>query len=848
MSPATAFAIARREFVGGFSSFAIYLACLALGAFAIAASGSATESFKRGLDAQSRLLLGGDGAFTAAQRRASDAERAFMDARGTTSETVELNLMGEALVDGEKVRAQVSLRGVDASFPLLGAAALSGAETDATLQDVLAERGGRWGVAASASLLERFGIEVGDAIDLGPVKGRVAARLDREPDGLGAAGTFGPSAIVAIDGLVEAGRLTNGQLFRATYLLAFDRGVSGDDVAEAAKAEFGPAGLSYRAPVDAVDGLGDLLDLLTSFLAVVGVAALVAGGVGVAQAAGAFLESRTDAIAALKAFGADAAGVRLVYGFQLGALALTGAAAGGFLGALAPLALDVFVGERIPLPQALGFYPGPVFRAIVLSSLAAVMFAAPALGRARATSPAALFRSEADDCPSRAPQAEALAALVAALALVALAVFWSPRPAATAALLAGAGGAFLVLRGAAALTRRLARGAIAGTSGVGRIAVANLAGPGSLAPTTAPALGLGLALLTLVAAVQSNLLRQISQTAPQEAPSLVFSQIPDAETDLFDATLRAHGVAINDPEAYRRAPFMLGRVIELDGAPIDRDEVAPSERWVVDGEVALTYVAGQPPEASLTAGDWWPADYDGPLLASVEADAAKGLGLDVGSRVGFRIFGREIEARVASLREVDWGGFGVNSAFILSPGELEAAAPRHFAIAMAPLDAEVPIIKSLGEALPEVVVFQTRGALAAAARIFANVGLAVNAAAGVVTLAGLLVLAGALAAIVRKRRTEAALLKCFGATRGRVLALYAAEFGAAGGVAAILGVAMGLAGAYPVVTQVFEAQWALPVGPVLTIAVVACLVASAGGAAVGAALLSERPAPALKAA
>ncbi|MEO0878471.1 MAG: FtsX-like permease family protein, partial [Pseudomonadota bacterium] len=448
----------------------------------------------------------------------------------------------------------------------------------------------------------------------------------------------------------------------------------------------------------------------------------------------------------------------------------------------------------------------------------------------------------------RAPTLERALAAAAGVFLMVLAIAASARPVMTAALLVGAAIAYLVLRGTATAMRFAARRAAQRARGLRRLALANLGGPGSLAPTTAPALGLGLALLTLVAAVQANLLRQISETAPRNAPSMVFSQIPNQETAQFDQILAESGVVLSDPENYRRAPVILGRVTRLKGEELVRDEIPPGERWVVDGEVTLTYLANKPPEATLTEGDWWTDDYDGPLLVSVEAAAAKGLDLTIGDTVGFQIFGRAIEARVASLRLVDWGGFGVNTAFILSPGALEAANPRHFAILKTPAEKETAIIAALGEALPDVVVFQTREALATAARMFADIGLAVNAAAGVVSLAGLLVLFGAFAAIARKRRVESALLKSFGATRGRVLGLYAGEFALAGSIAALLGVAMGLAAAYPVVVYVFEARWALPVEPIATIAAAAIAVAAIGGGLVGAALLSLRPAQILRSA
>ena len=182
----------------------------------------------------------------------------------------------------------------------------------------------------------------------------------------------------------------------------------------------------------------------------------------------------------------------------------------------------------------------------------------------------------------------------------------------------------------------------------------------------------------------------------------------------------------------------------------------------------------------------------------------------------------------------------------MSPGTLEAAKPYHVAIAKTPPTDETDIIDTLGVTLPDVVVFQTRAALETAARLFGSIGIAVNAAASVVTVAGLLVLLGAFAAMARKRRTEAAMLKVFGAQRRQVLRLYAGEFALAGGAGAVIGAVIGIGAAYPIVTKVFEASWTFPWQEALFVIGLAILVSAIGGAGVGIATLAKRPAQVLR--
>lgn len=832
--------IARRELAGGLGGFWIYLACLALGAWAIAAAGSITSSFNAGLDQQSRQLLGGDAAVTLTQRAATSEERVWLDERGTVSEAVQADLMGRT--PGKTM--QIDVRGIDGTFPLVGAFAF---DTDIALPDVLAKRGEMWGVAVSESLLKDLELAVGEQFSLGDIPVEIRALLVREPDRIGEPGMFEPRAIISSEALRDAGVMQPGALFRTAYRIILKPEAAAtfeDDL----NAKWESEGLRYRGPEDAVDGLRTLLDMLNTFMTVIGIAALVAGGVGVSQATSSFLESRIDSIAALKALGADAGTIRAAYGLQLGVLAGLGALVGVGLGAASPWFLQWIAGEAIPLPSKLAIYPLPLLKAFVLTMLAGAMFATPPLGRARATPPAALFRREGGEALGGVPAFERWVAFSAAALLVLVSVAGSPRPLVTLGLLAGAAVAYLVLVGAAVLIKRLARRAAKGSRGYLRLVLSNLGGPGSLAPVVAPALGLGLALMTLVAVVQTNLLGTLKDTAPANAPSVIFRQIPHDQVVAFDELMAGHGIDTADVKAYRRAPVLIGRVITIKGEKLDEASVPPEERWVTRGETPMTFLVAKPPEAIIRAGEWWPEDYSGELLVSVEEGAANGLGLKVGDTVGFRIFLREIEAKVASIRKVDWTGFGANVAFILSPGVLEAMKPFHAAIVIMPQEKEPEVIAAVSSRWPKVLAFQLRRTLETAADLFGEVSVAVTALASVVTTAGVLVLFGAFAAAARRRRKESALLKVFGASRPAILALYAVEFALAAFAAVLLGALMGVVAAHPIVILVFEVPWRFDWAPVVSGGMIAVLSAAAGGVAVGWATLSHRPARVLRSA
>ncbi|MCR5880870.1 FtsX-like permease family protein [Phenylobacterium sp. J367] len=225
-------------------------------------------------------------------------------------------------------------------------------------------------------------------------------------------------------------------------------------------------------------------------------------------------------------------------------------------------------------------------------------------------------------------------------------------------------------------------------------------------------------------------------------------------------------------------------------------------------------------------------------------EVAAGGGLKLGDTVTVQLFGRDITARIAVLRKVELGGFGATFPLVLTPSAIEGAEPRHVAIAKATRDQEAAVTRALGADFPEVNVISVREQLEAATELFDRLALAIRGAAGVAALAGLLVLAGAIAARARERTREAATLKVLGASRGQILLAYVLEYGLVGLIAGLAGVALGYAAAWPVVVKVFETDWSVDWGGVLTLLAGAALITGAGGLLAAFQALSKRPAPA----
>lgn len=825
---ALAFRIALAELRGGTKGFRLFLACLAIGVAAISAAGSTASAFREGLASEQRAILGGDLMFDVEQRFPSDAEQAFFAKRGITSLNVGTRTMGEV----GQTRRLVEVRAVSKLHPLEGTIDLQPSQP---LQGLLVNRDGVWGAAAEKGVMDAFGLKVGDRLQLPYGVVEIRAVILKESDTLGRGFTFAPRIIISRDATQSFKLAEPGSIFDATLRIKLNPGQDAKQVQKDFAVAFPDEARNLRDVSRTANGLDRLLERLDLFLSCVGFAALLAGGLGVRGAVAGHMETRRGSIAVLKTLGASGADIRMAYGIQIAVLAGLGSLIGVVIGAMAPFIAATAYGDALPIPIRLALYPGPLFSALGIGLLAAAAFAIMPLGAARATPPTHLFRGGLG--LESVPWTERLAALLALIALAAIFALTSPDPMMAAGLAAGSALAWGLFWLLGRVSQIAARRLQPHTSGIVGLALAGLGGPGSLAPAALPALGLGLALLALLGQVQSNLVAQVRETAPANAPSVAFLEIPSDKADRFDAIIN-QAIGTQTATTYGRTPVMTLRVQALNGTPFDPSKVNPSERWFTESEISATYLGAKPGNAEVVEGQWWSADYRGPTQVSLEVDAAKGSGIKIGDTVTFIVLGQPVSAEVVNFRKVDWSGFGATFAVIFSPGALDAAALRSIAIARFSPEQEAKVTRAIAAEFPAVGVVRIRDALTAATALFESLALAVQAIAAVAVAAGAAAVAGALAAGARRRLYEAAILKTLGATRGQILSAFALEQGLAGLAAATLGAGLGLGAAYWIVERTLEAKWILNLplaGSILGGAIVAFTIAGliAGRAALG---------------
>lgn len=791
-----AFRLALRELRGGLSGLRLLAVCLVLGTLALAGVGSLSSAIRSGLTDNGQTILGGDIEARLTQRSATPTERAALAQLGRVSEVVRLRAMaGRA---GADVRVLAELKAVDTGYPLLGTFTLGNGATLASGT-----------VAPSAALAERLGIKAGDSLSIGTATLRVAGIVAVEPDKAGEGFGFGPGLVMRLDDLPGTGLIAPGSLFRANYRVLLSTGVTPAQATARLRAAAPEAGWQIGTSDNAAPGTRQFVDRLGQFLTLVSLTALVVAGVGVGNGVAAYLDAKSGTIATLKSVGADGGLIFRSYLLQIGVVALAAVAVGAALGAAVPFIMVAVAGDALPVPPALGIYPVPLLTACAYGLLIALAFALWPLARARAMPAARLFRDATESGPRPGKGTLALIALAGA-AIVGLAVGQSGDRLIALGFIGGALALLLALGALAWLIRFVAARLPRPKGPLARLALGNLHRPGALTRQLVVALGLGLTLFATLSVIEANLGAQIERSLPKRAPSFFVIDVPTEGLADFRQLVRttAPGAAL------RTVPSLRGPVTAVKGVPVARLRNLPEDAWILRGDRGLSYAADFPPANILTAGKWWPADYGGPPLVSIDEVAAKALGLKIGDTLTMSVLGVEVTATIASFRKIDWQSLGFNFAILFAPGTLEAAPHSWMAtVAMQPAQ-ERGFQAAMTRTFPTASTVRVADVLGQVSTLLGQLSAAIRAAGSLTLAAGIAVLIGALAAGRRARTYDAVLLKVLGATRGQVARATLLEYAVLGGIVAGVAMLLGTAAGWYVVVQVFDLAWQPAWGPV----------------------------------
>ena len=333
---------------------------------------------------------------------------------------------------------------------------------------------------------------------------------------------------------------------------------------------------------------------------------------------------------------------------------------------------------------------------------------------------------------------------------------------------------------------------------------------------------------------------------PDRSPAFFFVDIQNADADRFDAFVQksAPGATAD------RVPMLRGRIMAANGTRAEDMQASPQAVWALRGDRGITYSPTLPSGSRVVEGEWWPADYQGPPLLSMEKRIADGLGLGIGDSVTVNVLGRNITARIANLRHVEWQSLGINFVLVFSPNTFRGAPHTHIATLAYPgetsAEQDAALLRDMAAAFPAVTSVRVKDALEAVGALVNNLIIGIRGASLITLIAAALVLAGALAASHHNRVYDAIILKTLGATRGRLIGAYALEYTLLGLATGIFGVVAGSLAAWMVVTRIMNLSYVWLPGPALGAAVLALAVTVLFGLAGTFRALGQKPATVLR--
>ena len=820
----------------------LYMSSIALGVAALVAIDSFAGNVNRSIREQSRALVGGDISFRSRQAFPERAD-SLLDSLGRsgipTARVVSFTSMVLVPSNGRTRLAQV--RAVGDGYPFYGEVITSPAGEWASLQQ-------GYNALVDPSLLLSLDAGVGDTLTLGEARFHVVGALERVPGDAGIESAIAPRVFIAERYVPETGLLVFGSRAEYEAVAKLAPNAPLDDIAEGLRTALDSTGVRVRTVTQSEMNLTDAVDDLSDFLGLVGLVALLLGGIGVASGVHAFVTRKIYTVAVLRCLGATSRQVLAIYATQAALMGLAGAALGALLGVAVQFTLPSLLADALPVEVSATLEPGAILLGLGIGFWVALVFALRPILALRSVSPLQALRRTVDPAVLRRGWKDwQRVAVDALIVLTMVGISWERIGDARQGLaIAGAIGAALgVLWLAATLLARVARAVLrTGWPYVVRQGVANLSRPANQTRAVTLALGFGVFLITTLFLVQRNLLAKFELTAATARANLVFFDVQEDQIHVLDSLVRDGGVTV-----VQTTPIVMTRIASINGvtaAELSADSTRSG--WATRREYRSTFRDDVVPTEELIAGQWFDAsDTSGLPGLSLEEDVAGELGVTLGDTITWNVQGAEIATLLTSLRRVDWARFEPNFFAVFEPRALEGAPMQYVVLADASDDARSTAVQervvralsnvsSVDLSLVRQTVDEVISRARSAVRFLALFSLAM----------AIPVLMSAVAATQRERLRDGVLLKTLGASRGQIRRILLAEYALLGVIGSMTGALLAWVAGWAVMRWVFDSSFIPAAGAVLAIGGAMIALAVAIGLMGGRDVLNEPPLAALR--
>lgn len=810
--------MARREIRSSWKRLLFFFLCVGIGVGSIIALRSTIQNVNAAIAGEARGLLTADVQIDSSrpwtpETQAVVERRARPPLVDGRTETVEASTMVRPADESRGGAMMVELKGIEAPFPLYGEFTVVGGRFDHSLLDAN-------GAVVAQLLLDRLNLRVGDEVKIGTETFQIRGVIETEP-GAGSGFRLGPRVFVRRDAVERAGLTGFGSRARRKILLQTQTDRMEGLVADLRRELKGQL-INVRSYKESQENLGAQFARAENYLSLTGLVILVLGGIGVSSVTRVFIEQKRKTIAILKCIGGTGAKITAVYLLQVLSLGVAGSLFGIVLAKLALLFVQGYFGESLPENISYDLRPGAIAQGVGLGLLISILFSALPLLRVRHIKPNLLLRGgEARLGLRRFDLIWWATGAVVVVGLAAIASWQAGSLRVGLVFLGGLAAAAAALQLAAWVLIFAVRRARNLSSFAVKQAINSLHRPGNQTRVIVMAVGLGVFLVLAIQSLSTNLVADFNLARRDNLPNMFLIDVQtDQRAGVEQLVEEATGAR---PEL---VPTVRARISSINGREIDLASGEMREqRGLLGREYVVTYRPNLDRNETIVGGKFWDAMPSGEAEVSIE-EGMRGLaGLDVGGTITFDVLGRKINARVTSIRRVDWRNSRTGFMVLFRPGALESAPQTWIGPINAPTGAaeRSRFQRALLDRYPNVSMIDVAEIVSTVNRILSSVTLAVSFIGGFVFLSGVLILVGSIAMTKFQRVYESAVLKTLGAKRKTLLIILLAEYGLLGLIAGIIGSLAAVALSYSVARFVFDIPWTF--SPLLNITAVGATVA-----------------------
>jgi putative ABC transport system permease protein len=797
--------MAVRETRASWRRLLFFFVCIAVGVAAIVALRSVIQSARDVFTTEARTFMAADVSISS-NREWSDAAREAIDRRlreaGVTerTEVIDTPTMVRPADPSKPIAKMVELRGIQNTFPLYGAFTL---QDGVPYSHALLE--GR-GAIVRPELLTALNVKTGDTIAIGQAAFTIRGVILTEPGG-NTGFSLGPRVLIDYADLPATGLLSFGSRAGRMILVkvaderteSLTRGLRQDLRNQFANAR------SFKSTEDQI---GRDFERAENYLSLVGLIIVILGGIAVSSVTRVFIHQKMRAIAVLKCLGAGSWQIVAVYVLQVIALGLAGSLLGVAIARAAVAAIPIALGNSSSiLAQAhYGVTWSAAVQGVGIGVLVSLLFSIAPLLHVRFIKPSLLLRDES--VKGRRDWLGIAVLVLVGAGLVAITAWQAASLRIGLIVCTGFAGIAIVLhlagRALVALVAPLAHS----RSFPLRHAVLHLSRPGNQTRVILLAVGLGAFFIVGVRSMQATLLSEFSISTSDTAPDMFMLDIQRTQADAMRTFLSDPGREVGD---FALIPVLRARVVGVDGRETQLEGAEAVRRSGVNigREFTITYRDHLEKNERIQSGAFWNGPAAEPEV-SIERGIEERARIHVGDRMKFEVLGRVFNARVTSVRNVEWresrnGGF----MFVFRPGPLDQAPQTMIAPLRGPsaAAARAKFQHDLVQQFPNVTVIDFREVLERIRDLMTKVTLAITVVGGLVLFSGALILIGAVAMTKFQRVYEAAVFKTLGANTRTIARMLLLEYGVLGSLAGAVGSLGAIALTWGVSTYALEVPW-----------------------------------------